>query len=141
MKDALDGVKLSLSQDLPYFRERLKTSCNLHIKDQPSHLLPQIIAIIDSSNVSAALDFIDELKILEPKIKLIGLKTNADRLYMEVRSVNLPSGAGSFYFPIKVYRNRMRLDNQPYEPDIEYKDIANTYELQKMIVKIILNPD
>jgi hypothetical protein len=141
LKDVSEGVKLSLSQDLPYFREHSQTSCNSKSIVQPhNYLLPQIIAIIDSGNVSAALDFIDELKTLEPKVKLIGLKTNADRLYMEVRSLDLPSGNGVFKFPIKVYRNRVRLDNQPYIPDIEYKDIANTYELQKFVIKIIDSP-
>jgi len=61
LKDVLEGVKLSLTQSFPYFRERSQVSCDSKGIVQPSHhLLPQIIAIIDSSNVSAALDFIDE---------------------------------------------------------------------------------
>ena len=138
LRDVSEGVKLSLSQNLPYFRERSQTSCYSKGTMQPrNHSSPQIIAIIDSSNVSAALDFIDELKTLQPKVRLIGQKTNADRLYMEVRSLDLPSGIGVFHFPIKVYRNRVRSDNQPYMPDVEYKDITNTYKLQKFIIKII----
>jgi len=60
---------------------------------------------------------------------------------MEVRSLDLPSGIGVFYFPIKVYRNRVRSDNQPYIPDIEYNHIKNTNELQKFIIKIINAPN
>ena len=70
-------------------------------------------------------------------IVLIGQKTKADRLYMEVRSLTLPSGSGNFFFPIKVYRNRLRLDNEHYIPDIEFNNINNTPSLQSFILEKI----
>jgi predicted mannosyl-3-phosphoglycerate phosphatase (HAD superfamily) len=97
----------------------------------------KVIIITESVNVSAALDFIDELKIMTKNVILIGQKTKADRLYMEVRSVNLPSETGQFIFPIKVYRNRMRGDNKPYIHNIEFADIHNTAFLQSIILKKI----
>ena len=98
----------------------------------------KIIVIIDSKNVSAALDCIDKLKMMTKKLILIGQKTKADRLYMEVRSLSLPSGKGKFFFPIKVYRNRIRLDNEPYVPDITFDDLDNTSLLKNFIVKNIV---
>jgi len=71
------------------------------------------------------------------KVILIGQKTKADRVYMEVRSLPLPSGSGTFFFPIKVYRNRPRLDNEPYVPNIEFKDVANTPALKSFILEKI----
>jgi hypothetical protein len=58
-------------------------------------------------------------------------------VYMEVRSLPLPSGSGNFSFPIKVYRNRPRLDNEPYSPNIEFKDVHNTAALQSFIIEKI----
>ena len=55
---------------------------------------------------------------------------------MEQRTVPLPSGLGDFSFPIKVYRNRIRQDNQPYNPDIEV-DTQDTENLELMIKKLL----
>ncbi len=95
----------------------------------------KIIVIIDGCNVSAALDFIDTLKMMNYPITLIGQTTKADRLYMEVRTINLPSKLGTFSFPIKVYRNRPRKDNEPHKPDIEC-DTTNTDSLKALILSI-----
>lgn len=46
---------------------------------------------------------------------LIGKTTKADRLYMELRTVELPSKLGIFSFPIKD-RNRNRGDNIQHIP-------------------------
>ena len=68
-------------------------------------------------------------------------KTRGDRLYMELRSSALPSKLGKFGFPIKVYRNRYRGDNESYMPDILYDgDIANTARLQSFILDEICLP-
>jgi hypothetical protein len=48
---------------------------------------------------------------------------------MEVRTVDLPSGLGTFSYPIKVYRNRSRGDNVPYMPNIE----CDVTDMQKLI--------
>ena len=140
LQDVKDGLKESLDKGEPFYREYSSQTCkgaNLIFKPDFKF---QIIVITDSLNVSAALDFIDELKIMTSKITLIGQKTKADRLYMEVRSVKLPSGSGKFFFPIKVYRNRPRLDNQPYVPDIYFQDIHDINALQNFILEKIKSP-
>ena len=142
LKQVEEGLKHSVAQNSHYYREHSSATCGSENDFSQIHRPEtQIAAVIDSSNVSAALDFIDELKLLDPNIKLIGQTTDADRLYMEVRRMSLPSGKGDFYFPIKVYRNRQRSDNQPYTPDIEYNDISNTKALQEFIIKYIGNFD
>lgn len=128
------GLKESIKQSKNYYREFSSQTCGLKndLRKVPM-LSTKVIIVIDSSNVSAALDFIDELKMVTTNIMLIGQTTKADRLYMEVRSLPLPSGFGSFSFPIKVYRNRNRLDNQPYVPDIK-QGVSNTEALQRFIL-------
>lgn len=128
------GLKESIAKKNNYFRE-YSESCDLKNDLTPSSAInAKLIIIIDASNVSAALDFIDELRMMSQNVILIGQKTKADRLYMEVRSVSLPSGFGGFSFPIKVYRNRIRLDNQPYLPNIHYRNLNNTSSLQNFIL-------
>ena len=78
----------------------------------------KIACLIDRCNASAALDFIDGLMALKYPVLLCGETTNSDRLYMEVRSVPLPSGRGTFVHPVKVYRNRPRGDAVPYVPEL-----------------------
>ncbi|MES2215574.1 MAG: S41 family peptidase [Pseudomonadota bacterium] len=132
------GFKESIAQDKKYYRATSPQSCDLqkHSKHN-KQARTQVIVIIDSVNVSAALDFIDELKLMTPSVLLVGKKTKADRLYMELRSISLPSGIGSFCFPIKVYRNRPRLDNKAYLPNVELRDIADTSVLQRVTIEKI----
>ena len=133
-----EGLKESLERGDSFYREYSYETCGPTINiTSESEFGFKVIVITDSFNVSAALDFIDELKIMTKKVILIGQKTKADRVYMEVRSLPLPSGSGTFSFPIKVYRNRPRLDNEPYIPNIEFNDIGNTLALKSLILQKI----
>lgn len=139
LQEVVDGMKQSIAQRKHYYREYFAASCDTQsVRLKHSPVTARIIAIIDSNNFSAALDFIDELKLVDPGVLLIGQKTRADTLYMDVRTVTLPSGLGSFTFPMKVYRNRPRLANQPYVPDVRYKEITNTKKLRDFVVKMAL---
>ncbi len=138
LQDVKDGLKESLEKGDVFYREYFYKTCGptKNITSE-SEFGFKVIVITDSFNVSAALSFIDELKIMTKKVILIGQKTNADRVYTEVRSLHLPSGFGNFYFPIKVYHNRPRLDNEPYAPNIEFKEVHNTPALQSFILEKI----
>ncbi|MDP2194278.1 MAG: hypothetical protein Q8K36_07110, partial [Alphaproteobacteria bacterium] len=138
LENVRDGLRESLERGDSFYREYSHTECGQTKKvTSGSEIAFKVIVITDSCNVSAALDFIDELKMMNIKVVLIGRKTKADRLYMELRSLPLPSGGGTLFFPIKVYRNRQRLDNEPYIPNIEFKDAHNTHALQSFILEII----
>jgi len=122
-KDIAEGIKQSIRQNKPYYREissQVMTGCS-----KTTHCV--------KANIIVVIDFIDELKMMEPRVKLVGQKTRADRLYMEVRTVSLPSGLGTFSFPIKVYRNRTRKDNEPYFPDLE----SQTTDTEKLLEFIL----
>ncbi len=139
IKNVVLGMQRSLEKNQNYYREspnlisktiQVQNSCKVQSK---------IVVIIDKTNVSAVLDFIDELKMMTKSTYLIGQTTKADRLYMEVRTVKLPSGLGSFSFPIKVYRNRLRADNVPYQPDIIYEpNLINTKNIMQIIASKVI---
>jgi uncharacterized ubiquitin-like protein YukD len=139
LQNVAHGLKASIMRGKNYYREYSSESCDLKNNLTLLHTVrTKIIIIIDALNVSAALDFIDELKIMTTNLILVGQTTKADRLYMEVRTLSLPSGLGSFSFPIKVYRNRLRSDNQSYLPDIKYQDLNNILALQNFILTLIM---
>jgi hypothetical protein len=105
-----------------YYREQIKVE-----KENSNGLIKSkyngtIIFLTNKKCVSACLDFIDELYILSEynnnKVIQIGEETNKDSVYMEVRSIQLSDDNVYFNFPIKVYRNRKRKNNQSYKPDI-----------------------
>lgn len=132
MKHVADGIEKSIKMNEPYYHATSPDAINLHKPVRTHSVKAKIFVIIEPLNVSAALDFIDSLKMMKHSITLIGKTTKADRLYMEVRTVDLPSGLGTFSYPIKVYRNRFRGDNIPYVPDIEC-DVRDTDELVKYV--------
>ncbi len=98
----------------------------------------KIIVIIDDKNVSAALDFIDELKMMSEDVILIGKRTMYDTIYMEVRECSLPSGNGSFIFPIKFYRNKVKKNkNRQYLPDIFFEKIDDANLLKHFVLNLL----
>ncbi|MES2253145.1 MAG: S41 family peptidase [Pseudomonadota bacterium] len=119
MKHVADCIEESINLHKPYYHAAPSDILNPNKIVRTHTVKARIFVIIEPLNVSAALDFIDSLKMMNHKITLIGKTTKADRLYMEVRCVNLPSGLGTFSYPIKVYRNRPRGDNVPYIPDVD----------------------
>ena len=107
------------------------------VKEKYGHKVSaKIYAIVDRYCVSATLDFLDELKGLDYPVTLWGKTTGADSLYMDVCSVDLPSGQGQFIIPLKVYRGRKRGHNEPYKPDVVY---TGNFEDKSSLVKSICN--
>lgn len=134
LKDIVIGLRQSIDTKKPYYRE-VSMRKNIGYSEAAINLCnARVIVIIDYNNFSAALDFIDALKIVKANISLIGKTTRADKLYMEVRDVSLPSGNGILYFPIKVYRNRLRGDNEPYKPDFDF-DTNDHVGLEEFVKK------
>lgn len=137
------GLKRSLSEGKNYYQQYFSTfycdAKNWIINTAITPVSAKIIIIIGSDNFSATLDFIDEIKMMTQNVILVGLQTGTDRLYMDVRSVELPDHAGQFIFPMKVYRNRLRGDDEPYRPDIKLEDIESTAVLKDFVVDRIKN--
>ncbi|WP_341788899.1 MULTISPECIES: S41 family peptidase [unclassified Rickettsia] len=133
LKNIIEGLEKNLQEKQPYYRELLFDKSLPLNTSLLNPVKAKIIIIIDEKNVSSTLDFIDELEIMTQNVILVGKTTKADRLYMELRTVELPSKLGVFSFPIKVYRNRNRGDNIPYIPDFEI-DPKNTPKLEDFIL-------
>ncbi len=81
----------------------------------PSLTRAKVVLLTDEDCGSACLDFAD--MILPLGAIHAGLPTFADTVYMDIRQLALPSKLGQFSLPQKVYRNRPRGHNQPYQPD------------------------
>ena len=91
-----------------------------------------MILLTDLLCGSACLDFADIMLKL-PGVIHAGQPTWADTVYMDIRSLALPSKLGSFSIPQKVYRNRIRGNNQPCEPKAEWTfegDISNDTDVK-----------
>lgn len=132
-----DGLSLGLLQGKRLYREHPYQSCKVLSLEPIEHNELKVVIVIDAHNVSAALDFIDEVKMMTADVVLIGQQTQADRMYMEVRSVPLPSGRGKLFFPIKVYHHRPRLDKQAYVPDIFFDKVHDTPALKNFVRKAL----
>lgn len=137
LSSIIDGMQNALGTGQTFFTEK-ELSLHCTASDHATNpVRANIFVIIDHHCVSAALDFIDYLKAMQHSVKLIGETTKADSLYMEVRSVELPSKKGKFALPIKVYRNRPRGHNEPYTPDIYWDTKQDTLSLQLFISSIL----
>lgn len=87
---------------------------------EPHPVGPRTILFTDGWCASACLDFADVVLSI-PGARHAGAATYADALYIDNRSIRLPSGLGLFGFSMKVYRNRLRDHNEAYEPDLVYQ--------------------
>jgi hypothetical protein len=77
----------------------------------------QVDVLTDEMCASACLDFMD-LALMFEGVRHIGQPTSADSLYMDVQSIDLPSGRASLVVPLKVYRNRVRGHQVFYTPTL-----------------------
>jgi len=135
-----NGMRASLKKGDPFFCDSGDRENPDTIPDQANQCSAKIIVLIDHLCGSATLDFIDYLKSLDYPLLLVGKTTGADALYIDVRSEELPSHLGTLVFPMKVYRNRPRGNNEPYHPDIEYPgDIKDTYALEQWLIQNVIH--
>jgi hypothetical protein len=94
------------------------------------------VLLTDNACASACLDFADIVLKL-PGAVHVGKETSADAVYIDNRALPLPSGLGLIGFSMKVYRGRVRANNEPYRPARVWPgDIRDTPALESWI----LNP-
>lgn len=58
-------------------------------------------------------------RVAEPS-KSVGLPTSADAVYIDNTEAMLPSGLALLSYSLKVYRNRVRANNEWYEPQVHW---------------------
>lgn len=89
--------------------------------------------VTDSFCASACLDFADAVLAVPGAIHF-RLSTSGDTLYIDIGSQALPSGA-QFWLPLKVWRGRVRGNNQSYDPRYIFDgDINDTSAVQQWVL-------
>jgi hypothetical protein len=73
-----------------------------------------VALVTDHNCASACLDFADLVRSV-PRSVHLGETTSADAVYIDTGRVKLPSG-NSLVVPLKVWRNRLRGNNEPWVP-------------------------
>lgn len=95
----------------------------------------RIILLTSASCFSACLDFLDKMR-LDSKVRQVGQPTGVDTVYMEGWGKQLPSKLGQINYPMKVYRNRRRGNNQAYTPHVQYDmQLNNTTVVRDWILQ------
>ena len=72
--------------------------------------------VTDQNCASACLDFADLVRSVPGSVHL-GQTTSADTVYLEGGKARLPSG-NLLFLPLKVWRNRLRGNNEPWVPQV-----------------------
>jgi hypothetical protein len=75
-----------------------------------------VVMVTDHGCASACLDMVDLVKLVPGSIHL-GQATSADSVYIDVGWMPLPSG-NTLMLPLKVWRNRVRGNNEPVVPEL-----------------------
>jgi hypothetical protein len=91
-----------------------------------------VYVLTDPVCASACLDAVDLWTALGAI--QIGRETSADTVYMDVRPAALPSGLASLVIPMKVWRGRLRGNNEPHRPAHLFEgDITDSAALQAWV--------
>lgn len=92
----------------------------------------KVFVLTDETCMSACLDAVDLWTRLGATP--VGRETGADTVYMEVRSVRMPSGLGSMTLPMKFYVGRERGHNESVRPVHRFDgDMNDTVALEAWI--------
>ncbi|HZW16065.1 MAG TPA: peptidase S41 [Brevundimonas sp.] len=98
----------------------------------PTPMQARTWVLTDSGCASACLDAVDLLKALGAVH--LGQETSGDTVYMEIREEPLPGGRVTARVPMKVYRGRMRGNNETYVPAHAWKgELADTAGIEAWI--------
>lgn len=110
-----DSMEAAVRDGRPYVRSTsLPTPLNADSVGR-SPFAHTVYLLTDHSCASACLDFMDIATRL-PGTTHIGLPTSGDAIYIDNTGLTLPSGLASLSYSLKVYRNRVRGNNEWYTP-------------------------
>ena len=123
--DLAARMRRALDAGVPFLRHSPETAQPPLPATAPAALsTARAVLVTDSNCVSSCLDFADAILRL-PNVLHLGQTTGADTLFMEVRLVDLPSKLGRLGVAQKVYRNRLRANNQAWVPSLHYPGRIN----------------
>jgi hypothetical protein len=92
-----------------------------------------VVVITSASCFSACLDVLDVVR-LHPAVVQVGQTTGVDTDYMENWGWPLPSGLSQIGYPMKVYRNRRRANNEAYAPDVRRDDLHDDEAVRRWVL-------
>jgi hypothetical protein len=95
----------------------------------------RVLLLTDAGCVSACLDFAD-IVLQVPGSMHVGETTGADSVYMVGSQSRLPSG-NKLVLPVKVWRNRVRGNNEPLVPDVEAKLDRDEASIRAEVMRLI----
>ncbi len=96
----------------------------------------RVFFLTDAWCASACLGFADLVLAIDG-VTHIGAETSADAIYIDNRSVALPSEQGRFGFSMKVYRGRVRGHNVSYVPDLFWDgSMADDEGLERWVLEL-----
>ena len=113
--DLADRIDSAVRAGDNYVRQNFRTREVTRTVESP--VTADVIVITDGACASSCLNFMDELLAL-PGVRHVGEETSSDTQYIDVRWVDLPSGIGRLWVPLKVYRDRLRPSGGTYVPQI-----------------------
>ena len=96
----------------------------------------RIAVLTDSDCMSACLDFVDQVRLVPGALHL-GTMTGADSMYIDTTRVQLPSG-NVLVMPLKVWRNRLRGNNEALVPDFAFDgDIDDDETVRRWLMSLL----
>lgn len=99
----------------------------------------QVVLLTDGVCVSACLDFADRVRAVPGSLHL-GETTDFDSVYIDVGLLKLPSG-NFLRLPLKVWRNRLRANDQPWIPEIPLRVTGRSdADVQAEVLRVLQNP-
>ena len=126
-RELADEIEQAAAAGMVYVRKPAPARFAAGTPTGESPLKGRVFLLTDHACASACLDFADIARRL-PGVVHVGLPTSADSIYIDNTGQVLPSGQGSLSWSLKVYRNRIRSNNQWYEPAVRWPGGAMTDE-------------
>jgi hypothetical protein len=106
----------------------------------PNPVARRVFLLTDVGCASACIDFSD-LVLHIPNVVQIGSPTYADAVYIDGNALPLPSGLTDLFYGRKVFRHRIRGNNQWYVPKYRWPGGEMTDEAIAKWVKTLPPPD
>ncbi|GAB3368996.1 hypothetical protein GCM10027431_15380 [Lysobacter rhizosphaerae] len=110
-----DGIETALKAKHDYYRSSAPPTSKGLSAGFKSPFAGQVYFLTDDRCASACLDLADIVTRM-PGVVHVGMPTSADTIYIDNVPAKLPSGQAQLSYSLKVYRNRVRGNNQWYTP-------------------------
>lgn len=130
--EVVSGMRKALASGQQALEVSSKRSAPVAAVTPSRQRQPRAFALTDGFCFSACLSFLD--LALPLGVQHLGQETGADRLTMDVRTLDLPGGIFELTLPLMFFKSRTRGDRQSYRPKIPWShDIQDAAAIEKWI--------